>query len=58
MPEVPHPREHHRNAPLVRRVDHRLIVHRAARLDKRGCTCIDRGQHTIGEREERIRRNH
>jgi hypothetical protein len=54
MPEMPHAREHHGDAMLVRSLDDFLVAHRAAGLDH-GCGAgFDAGQHAVGEREERI----
>ena len=56
MPEMPHTRESHHNALLIRCIDHFLITHRSTRLYD-GCgTSTDHDVQSVAEREERIRR--
>src|SRR5687767_5986458 len=48
----------HRNAALVRGLDHLAIAHRAAGLDDRTNACIGRLVDAVAEREERIGSEH
>ncbi len=55
MSEMAYTGEHHGNSRLVGGVDHLVIALAAARLDRRGGAGVDRGQETVGKREERLR---
>jgi hypothetical protein len=55
VPEVPHPREHHRHATLVGGGDDLFVAHAAARLDHASGAGIDNDIEAITEREERVR---
>ena len=52
MPEVPYTCEHHHHAPLIRRINHFLITHRAARLNDAGGACINHHIQAIAEGEK------
>ena len=58
MPEMPHAGEHHGDAGVVGGLDHLVVAHRAAGLDDGGGAGLDRHQQTVGERKERVRRDH
>ena len=54
MPEMPHAREHHRDACRVGGGDHLGVAQRAAGLDDGGGAGFDRRDQSVGEREERV----
>src|SRR5574340_641876 len=58
MPEVPVTGKHHRQPMLVRRGDHFLVAHRAARLDHGLGTGLRQHVDAVAEREEGIGRHH
>src|SRR4051812_45664593 len=57
MPEMAHAREDHRQPVLVRRGDHLVVAHAAARLDDRACARLRDDVQPVAEREEGIRRD-
>src|SRR5690606_16290186 len=58
VPEVPHAREHHRDAGFVGGIDDVLVLDRAARLDDRRGAGFDGGEHAVGEGEEGVGRHY
>ena len=49
VPEVTYPREDHRQAQPVRRRNHFLVAHRAARLDHRRCSSLGTASRPSGK---------
>ncbi len=58
MPEVAGSGEHHGEAFAIGGVDHFLVAHRAAGLDHRRGARRRGGEKAVGEREERVGRDH
>ena len=54
MAEMPHPRKHHREALLIRRLDDFFIPYRAARLYDAAGAGGGRREHAVGEGEKGV----
>src|SRR6185312_13440824 len=54
MPEMPHPREHHRNPRRIGGRDHLGVAERAPWLDHGGGAGLDGGEQAVGEGEEGV----